>query len=96
MGGGERGKGGEGKKGENMRMEWRKKKSASTQNTDTRSILQCETHNAQSRTHLGRTLPSKDSRHAAARYDVDMYDALVWLISRDAEVCKQERHLDGK
>ena len=25
-----------------------------------------------------------------------MYDAQVWLISRDAEVCKQEKHLDIK
>jgi len=56
-------------------------------------MLQREAHNAQPRTHLGKTLSSQDSRHAAAHYDVDMYDAQVRLISRDAEDYKQERHL---
>jgi len=96
------GKGGEGKKGEKMAMEWcKKRKSASTQNADTRSMLQRETHNAQSRTHLGKTLPSQDSRHTAAHYDVDIYDAQVRLISRDAEVYTKDariwaRHYQAK
>jgi len=68
------GKGEEAKKGEKKGMEWTKKrKSASTQNADTRSMLQRETHNAQSHTLLEKTLPSQDSRHTAAHYDVDMY-----------------------
>ena len=56
-------------------------------------MLQRETHNAQSHKFLGKTLPSQDSRHTAAHYDVDMYDAQVRLISRDAEVYKKDARI---
>jgi len=95
------GGGGRGWEREGMGMEWRKKrKSVSTQNADTRSMLQCETHNAQPRTHLGKTLPSQDSRHTE-HYDIDTYDVQVCLISRDTEVYKKNariwrRHYQAK
>jgi len=39
------------------------------------------------------TSRSLQTRHAAAHYIVDMYDAQVRLIGRDAEVYKQDRQL---
>jgi len=43
--------------------------------------------------HLGKTLSSQDLSHTVAHYNVDMYDTQVQLISREAEVHKQEKHL---
>ena len=60
------------------------------------TMLQHETHNAQSRTHLGKTLPSQDSRHTEAHYDVDTYDVQVRLISRDAEVYQKNARIWGR
>jgi len=72
------------------------RKSASSQNAETRKMLPREAHDAQPRTHLGKTLPSQDSRHAAAHYNVNMYDAQVRLISRDVEFYKQDTRIWGR
>ena len=58
------------------------------QNTETWRMLQHEAHNHQPRTLLGEPLSSQDSRNVAAHYVVDMHDAQVRLISRDAKVYK--------
>jgi len=42
---------------------------------------------------LEKTLPSQDSRNTAAHYDIDMCDAQVRLISRDAKVYKKDARI---